>query len=231
MITRITIALLTCWCTLSCAQSLDESFKKIELPLSGEKKYFGRRDLDFNSSPKPLQEGIVKLLSPQTKIEHKDSVFNMETGEFISVQKRKIQCFGFYKILLSDLGYFLIYSIADKDDEYGFNIYLNVYDLNNNLKDSQRIYSSSEFIPFRNFKLTDQSLSLVDYLPVKTEKLTNGKKKNLFTTDFKITRLSFDKKKLVFIEKSVQSKNGSAPPSKYKDAEIYLMDDPILTIQ
>jgi hypothetical protein len=231
MIIRIIIVLLTCCCTLSCAQNIDDSFKKFELPLSGEKKYFGRTELDFNSRPKPLQEGIVKLLRPQTEIEYEDSIFNMETGKFISVQKRRIQCFGFYKILLSDLGYFLIYSIADKNDEYGFNIYLNVYDLNNNLKDSQRIYSSSEFIPFRNFKLTDQSLSLVDYIPVKTEKLVDGKKKNLFTTNFKITRLSFDKKKLVFIEKSVESENGDASPSKYKDAEIYLIDDPILTIQ
>jgi hypothetical protein len=208
-------------------QTLTSYFSDKPLPLVGQEKYFGMSDLKFFSDPKKIPTEKIDQLDPKSEYSYVDSVFNMETGEFISATKETLSYFGFYKVNFPAKSYGLLFSKSDKHDEYGYNVFLNVYTERGILKSSVRVYSSSEHYTYRTFKLTADSLTTVDYLPVKLTQIVNGKKKTVYTTNFQIFKYSFDTKKFQFAQKKSLERKGRFEPSKYKRASAPLEDDPI----
>jgi hypothetical protein len=207
--------------------NVESTFKIMTAPLSGEKKYFGMRDLVFFSNPKLLAEPIIKKLDPNGESEYIDSVFNMENGKLVSVNKENTKYYAFYKIELPEKAYFLIYSKNDKEDEYGYNVYLDAFDGKNILKSSILIYSHSDLRSFRNFHLTKDTLTLVDYVSIKSVQTVNNKQKKVFTTNFEVAKYVLDTKTLNFTMVSRRKRNGGQSASRYRDAETYLEEDPL----
>ena len=226
MITKVTLFLLLTALMPVFGQDLKSNFSEIALPLIGEWKYFGMRDLRFFSNPKQIPQSLIKQLDPNGDHEYVDSVFNMEDGALVSVKRRKFKYFGFFKVTLSENSCLLLYSKSDKDDEYGYNIFLNSYD-KDNLKQTVRIYSNSDLYSFRKFLLTKDSLVIVDYIPVKNTEFVNGKKKSSFTTRFQISRFVLEENKKEFFLVSTTQRDGSVPPARYRDSEAFIDDDPL----